>query len=192
MTNLKEVALEAVNVKWLTQFIILSAVAIGLPFVINNQVITGPLVNAILILALFFTGLRSALLIACLPSMIALGSGLLPIALAPAIPIIIISNIIFVLVIHFIYKNTKEDSNAYWLSVLPAASLKFLFLAISINFLVTFFIHDNLVDVVSKMMGYMQFANALAGSLIAYLILKSSIIKKYVKNFSDDFYFGDR
>jgi len=179
MNYLKENAFEQVNAEWLTQFLALASVAVVLPFFIHSQLITGPIINAILILALFLTGLKSALLISFLPSTVALGSGLLPLVLAPTIPFIIASNIIFVLVIDLMYKKLKSKENAYWFSVLSASGLKFIFLLFSVNFLAAFFMEANLISIIGKMMGYLQLLTALAGSLIAYLFLRISIFKKY-------------
>ena len=180
MDYLRENTFEQVNAEWLTRFLALVSVATILPFFIHSQLITGTIINATLILALFLTGLRSALLISFLPSTIALGSGLLPLVLAPAIPFIIASNIIFVLVIDLMYKKLQSKRNAHWLIFLSASGLKFIFLLFTVNFLAAFFIEANLVLVIGKMMGYLQLLTALAGSFIAYLFLRIYIFKKYV------------
>ncbi|MFZ4631576.1 MAG: ECF transporter S component [Patescibacteria group bacterium] len=179
MNYIKENILEGIDAKWLTQFLSLVSVATVLPFFIHSQLITGPIINAILVLALFLTGLRSALLISFLPSSIALGSGLLPLALAPTIPFIILGNIIFVLVIDLLSKKLKDNKNSYWLSTLSASGIKFIFLFLSVSILSNFFISNNLVSTVAKKMGYLQLATAILGSIIAYLFLQSSYIKKY-------------
>lgn len=175
MEYLHEKYLEKVNAKWLTQFLTLSFVAIFLPFFIHQQVITGPIVNAILILALFLTGLRSALLISCLPSFMALAGGLLPTVLMPTIPFIIVSNMLFVLVINFISNKSKDSGiteKNYFLGTLSAAVVKFVFLLLSVNIIAAFFIPGNLVATVGKMMGIMQLLTAIIGACLAYPIVK--------------------
>jgi hypothetical protein len=166
MEYFREKYLERTNVKWLAQFLTLSFVAMFLPFFIHQQIITGPIVNAILILALFFTGLKSALLIACLPSFMALAGGLLPSALAPAIPFIIIGNMIYVLAINFIPKKF------YFSGALIASGLKFVFLLVSVNIVAAWFIKGNLIGAVGRMMGVEQFITAFLGACLAYPILK--------------------
>lgn len=181
MEYIREKYLEQVNVKWLAQFLTLSFVATFLPFFIHQQIITGPIVNAVLILALFLTGLRSALLISCLPSSIALVGGLLPIALAPTIPFIIISNLLFVLVINFVSNKAKDDGitkKNYFFGTLTAAGLKFVFLLLSVNIIATFFISGNLIVTVGRMMGVMQLLTAIIGTGLAYPIVKFFQSKK--------------
>jgi len=166
-------SLERISVKWLTQFLTLTSVAVFLPFFIHSQLITGPIVNAILILVLVLTGLRSALLVACLPSMMAFFGGLLPIVLAPAIPFIILSNILFVLTINWFINKNENKTKDYWTGAIVASGLKFVFLLFSVNILAALFLKGNLVTVVAQMMGWMQLVTALAGAGIAYLCLKS-------------------
>lgn len=166
MEYFREKYLERVDIKWLAQFLSLSLAAMFLPFLIHQQIITGPIVNAILILALFLTGLRSALLIACLPSFMAFAGGLLPSALAPTIPFIIISNIIYVLTINYIAKKS------YFFGAFIASGLKFVFLLMSVNIIAALFIKGNLIMAVGRMMGITQFMTALLGAAIAYPILK--------------------
>ncbi len=170
--NVKAEALTKVNVRWLTQFIALAAVAVILPFFIHLQWITGPIINAILILALIIVGFRSALLIALLPSLIALGSGLLPVILAPAVPFIMISNVILVLAVDYFWQNRKKDFKAYWRGVIVGAGLKFIFLFLSIDLIAKLLIKQQLATAIAQMMGWTQFATAIAGGIIAWLILK--------------------
>jgi hypothetical protein len=165
-------SLEHVNVKWLTQFLTLTSVAVFLPFFVHTQLITGPIVNAILILVLVLTGVRSALLVACLPSMMALFGGLLPIVLAPAIPFIILSNIIFVLTINWFLNSNQEKNKAYWSGALVASGVKFVFLLFSVNILATLFIKGSLVTAIAQMMGWMQLVTAIIGAGLAYVALK--------------------
>jgi hypothetical protein len=163
---------EQVDALWLTRFLGLSAMAIFLPFFIHLPWLTGPLVNAILILVLLLTGFRSAILVSCLPSLMALSGGLLPAVLAPAIPFIMISNIIFVVMIDWSYQRAKTDFSGYWLGVLSGAFLKFVFLFFSVNILAAFFIKAPVLSLVVKMFGWSQLVTALAGGLIAWGVLK--------------------
>ena len=74
------------------QFIALVGVATIAPL-FHQQWVTGPIVNAMFIMAVALLGVQNAILLCLLPSTIALSVGLLPAILAPVIPFIIISNV---------------------------------------------------------------------------------------------------
>ena len=164
--------LSRVDVQWLTQFLTLTGVAIFLPFFIHLPWLTGPLVNAILILVLLLCGLRSAILVSFLPSLAALSGGLLPLVLAPAIPFIIIGNLIFVIMIDWFYQRAHSDFTGYWWGVLSGAFLKFVFLFLGVNLLATFLIKAPVITLVAQMLGWSQLITAILGGMIAWFILK--------------------
>jgi len=172
MYYLKEKTLEQVNVTAIAQFFALAMAAVVLPFFIHLQWVTGPIVNAILIIALFLIGVRSALVLAVMPSMMALAGGLLPAILAPAVPFIMISNMLFVLVIDFIYSRTKNEKSGYWAGVVAGALLKFSFLFLSVNFITKLLIKKELVFKVVQMMSWPQLATAVMGGIIAWAVLR--------------------
>lgn len=171
---LKESTLEQVNTRALAQFLALAGIAAFLPFVIHQQLITGPIVNAILILALFLVGIRSALTLCLIPSLIALAGGLLPAVLAPAVPFIMISNVILVLSIDYATQRqtTPIYARQYWVGLVIGAGLKFLFLLASVNVISKLLIKQELAMKVAQMMSWPQFATAVAGGAIAWLLLK--------------------
>ena len=113
MVIVKEQILDKVNTQNLAKFIILAGVALFLPFLIHLQWITGPIINALLILILFLVGIRSALVVALIPSLMALAGGLLPAVLAPAVPFIMISNVIYILTIDRFYDRSKNSETGY-------------------------------------------------------------------------------
>jgi riboflavin transporter len=173
MDNLvKEQILTGVNVRSLTSFLSMTAVAMFLPFVIHLQWLTGPIVNAILILVLFLVGIRSALVVALVPSLMALAGGLLPAVLAPAVPFIMISNAIFILSIDRIYDWSKNMNQGYWSGVLVGAILKFAFLYFSVGWITKLLLKQELALAVTKMMSWPQLITAILGGLIAFAILK--------------------
>ncbi len=172
MQYLKAQALTRVNVKTTAQFLGLTGVATFLPFFIHLQWLTGPLVNAILILLLFLVGIRSALLVCLIPSLMALAGGLLPAVLAPVVPFIMIGNVILVLSIDWLYNNFRDEAKGYWLGILVGAGLKFLFLFTSVTFIGRLLIKRELTLKVAQMMSWPQFATAILGGLIAWLVLK--------------------
>ncbi len=167
----KEISLERVNAQALTQFIGLAGIATALPFFLHLQLITGPIINAIFILVLFLVGVRSALVVALIPSLMALAGGLLPAILAPAVPFIMIGNVIFILCIDRFY-DWQPDNRGYWQGVLVGAFLKFAFLYLSVGLITKLLIKQELAAAVAKMMSWPQFATAVIGGAIAWAVLK--------------------
>ena len=143
-----------------------------LPFFIHLQWLSGPLVNALLILILFLSGIRSAMLAAVIPSFMALAGGLLPIPLAPVVPFIIIGNIIFILTIDYIYYSSRNTIGAYWKGIIIGALLKFAWLFLSVNYITGLLLKKELAFAVTQMLSWPQFATAVIGGAIAWGILK--------------------
>ena len=108
MSYIQEQVAEKVDVAAIAQFIGLAAIATFLPFLIHIQWITGPVINALLILILFVAGIRAALLMCLVPSVMALAGGLLPAVLAPVVPFIMIGNVIFILSVDYFYRAAKK------------------------------------------------------------------------------------
>ena len=172
MLYTKQQTMARVDVWAMTQFFALASVATVLPFFIHLQWVTGPIVNAILVLTLFLVGIRSALVVCLIPSLMALSGGLLPAILAPVVPFIMISNVLFVLGVDWLYQATKDENRGYWLGVLVGASLKFVFLLASVGFIGRLLLKQELAVKVAQMMSWPQFATAVTGGLIAWVILK--------------------
>lgn len=172
MQYLKEQTMARVNIRAIAQFLSLAAVATLLPFFLHLQWVTGPIVNAILIIALFLVGIRSAVVICLLPSLMALSGGLLPAILAPVVPFIMIGNVILVLSIDWVYNNFKDVVRGYWLGVVVGAGLKFIFLFASVHFISRLLIKQELAIKVAQMMSWPQFATAVIGGMIAWIALK--------------------
>jgi len=168
----KEKVFARVNTRAIPQFLGLAGVATALPFFIHLQWATGPIVNAILIITLFLVGIRSALVLCLVPSLMALAGGLLPAVLAPVVPFIMISNVILVLSVDFIYKNIKDTFKSYWSGIIIGASLKFLFLYFSVNIISKLLIKHELAVKVAQMMSWTQFFTALTGGCLAFIVLK--------------------
>ncbi len=172
MSYIKEKTMEMVNAKALARFLTLASVATIMPFYIHLQWVTGPIVNALLILTLFLVGIRSALVLCLVPSMMALAGGLLPAVLAPVVPFIMIGNVILVLAVDRFYNLAKSANKGYWFGVIFGASAKFVFLILSVNFIAKLLIRQELAAKVAQMMSWPQFATAITGGLIAYGALK--------------------
>ena len=177
MQNLQEKVTTLVDTRVITKFLILGSAATVLPFLIHIQWLTGPIVNAILILILFLVGIRSAFVICLVPSLMALSGGLLPAILAPVVPFIMISNVIFVLTIDYFYNNIKDTKKSYWIGVVAGAFLKFIFLLISVEFIKNLLIKQELAVKVAQIMSWPQFATVIVGGMIAFIVLK--FLKKF-------------
>ena len=167
------------QVKTLTQKKVLShtlvqtLIFIGLASIVPLfplQGVVGPIVNALLYIAVIFLGVRYALLVCIFPSIISLSTGLLPVVLAPMIPFIILSNIILVIV--FAYFKEKD----YWVAVIIASILKFLFIFAASRVIIDNFLPPNIAPAIANMMSWPQLFTALLGGVIAYAFLK--FIKK--------------
>lgn len=149
------------------EFIVLTVAATIAPLIGHNQLITGPLVNAILFISVFLLGPQGAVLVGLIPSVVALSAGLLPLPLAPMVPFIMISNTILVLT--FYHLNRAN----FWLGIAGASLLKFLFLFGTSYFVVNFITQQTIAQKAAAMMSWPQFVTALGGGALAYLLLRS-------------------
>lgn len=148
------------------EFVLLLVIATAAPLA-HNQFVTGPIVNATLLIAVALLGMRDALLIGLIPSSIALAVGLLPPVLAPMIPFIIVGNA--VLVITFGYLRRRN----YWLGLVSGSILKFAFLFGTSTVVIGLLFDQNLASSVAAMMSWPQLVTALAGGVIAYGFLRA-------------------
>ena len=161
MNQVKTLVIKNEKIFALSQFFVLIGIATTAPL-LHSQPITGSIVNATLFITVVLLGVRSAILIGLIPSLIALSTGLLPTVLAPMIPFIITGNAVLILV--FSYLRNKN----YWLAMISASLLKFLLL---------FSFSRGISSVIALMMSWPQLLTALSGGLIAYLFLKA--VKKF-------------
>jgi len=129
--------------------------------------ITGPLVNALLFIAVVILGVRNALLVCFLPSIMSVSVGILPLVALPLVPVIILGNILLVLLFNYFYKKN------FWLGVVSASLVKFIFIYSLATLLVSEFISNvQLAKIVGQTMGYLQLISALLGGIIAWVFLK--------------------
>ena len=176
MQYIKENVLAKPNVASLANFLVLASIAVFTPFFIHVQWLTGSIVNAVLIIVLFTVGVRSALVLCLIPSLMALAGGLIPPILAPIIPFIMMANVILVLAVDRVYYYFKNDLKGYWFGLMSGAILKFLFLYFSLNIISKLLIKQELMAKVAQMMSWPQLATAITGGFIAWIFLKK--IKK--------------
>jgi len=155
----------------LAQFITLVGVGSLAPLFLN-QLVTGPVVNAALFIAVVILGPQRAILVGLIPSSFALSVGLLPVVLAPMIPFIMIGNTILVLLFGYLWKRN------YWAAVFAASFLKFIFLALSSSIVMDLVLKKELASKVALIMSWPQFLTAITGGFIAYLLLRTLKIIK--------------
>jgi hypothetical protein len=160
------------DTKAVVKFLGLAIVAIFLPFFIHLQWITGPVVNAVLILAVFLLGIRSALFIALIPSVIALSSGLLPTPLAPMVPFIMLGNAVLVICVDWFARNYQNKVKGYWAGVSMGALLKFALLFYASDVVIGLLAKQELAVKVAQMMSWPQFVTAVAGGVLAWGFLR--------------------
>ena len=172
MQYLKEKTFQQVNTASIARFAGLASVAMFLPYLVHIQWITGPIVNAVLILTLLMFGIRHAVVIATIPSLMALSGGLLPVVLAPVVPFIMLGNMILILCVDWCYNNFEDKTKGYWSGVILGASLKFLFLFLSVNIISGLLIKQELAIKVAQMMSWPQLYTAILGGVIAWGIWK--------------------
>lgn len=132
---------------------------------IKNQFITGTIVNALFLIATVLLGLRQAIVIAFIPSMISYFTGLLPAPLGAFIPFIITGNIVLISIFYLI-----KNKNIF-LSFACASVAKFAFLFLSSSYLYQWIIGKQLSANILLMMSWPQLVTAILGSILAFLFL---------------------
>lgn len=151
-------------------FAIFLASATAVPALINQQFITGPIVNAILFSSTIILGTESAIMIGLIPSLIAFSFGLLSPALATMVPFIMMSNVLLVMIF-----GTFRKKN-YWLSMISASAIKFLFLLATSSIVINLLLKKEVATKVAQMMSWPQLITAFIGGIIAFLIIKAKKI----------------
>lgn len=132
-----------------------------------NQFISGPIVNALLIIVTVMLGLRSGIILCFVPSLMAMVGGLLPAVFFPFVPFIMAGNIIMVVLFHFLRQRN------YWLAAGAGSVTKFIFLFVASQLFFTVFLVQPLARAAALMMSWNQLYSAALGSLIAYAFLKT-------------------
>ncbi|OGY87474.1 MAG: hypothetical protein A2233_00935 [Candidatus Kerfeldbacteria bacterium RIFOXYA2_FULL_38_24] len=148
------------------QIVALVGIAVTAPL-LQMQVLTGPLVNATLFIAVVMVGWKKAFVVALFPSLISLAVGLLPAVLAPMVPFIILSNMILILLFDLWRKKS------YWLSIGVASVVKFIFLYVASLLVIKLWVAQPVATKLASMMSWPQLITALAGGVIAYVFLKA-------------------
>ncbi|MFH1423573.1 MAG: ECF transporter S component [Candidatus Nealsonbacteria bacterium] len=151
----------------IAQFAVLMVIATVVPILGHNQAITGPIVNAVLLISAVLLGPQGAVLVGLIPSVVALSAGLLPLPLAPMVPFIMISNTILILTFACLRRKN------FWLGIAAASALKFIFLVSTSTVVMNLIAKQEIARKAALMMSWPQFLTALGGGVIAYFLLKS-------------------
>lgn len=156
--------------KTLTVSVLLSLIIFFVPAFVHQQFITGPIVNAVLLLSLIYLGKSRAFFLALIPSTVALSRGLLPVALAPMVPFIMMSNVLFIDIFSRFYDREKLAKST--LALFLAALLKTTFLFLIVKLLMKGLLNQALLPKVAQMMAWPQLWTALLGGTFAILVNK--------------------
>ena len=150
----------------LIMLVLLTGFAVIAPLIFRQQLITGTIVNATLITGVSLLGITNGILIGLIPSAIALSTGIISPAMAPMIPFIVMGNAILVITFSYFSKFN------YWLGAAAGSVLKFAFLYGMSNIVFNLIIEKKLGAAAAQTMSWPQLATALAGSVIAYGVLR--------------------
>lgn len=153
-----------IRAKSFAKFMVLLVLATFLPLV-RQQFIVGSCVNAILFLSVVILGSQAAILIGLIPSLVSMTAGLLPAALAPVMPFIMVSNTILIITFAHLYRKSQL------IGVAAASALKFIFLFSATSLIIKLILKPEALKTVTLMMGPIQLITALAGGAIASLLL---------------------
>lgn len=154
--------------------IIFQAIGKALP---QSQFITGPVVNAVLIIACAVCGIMWGVLVGALTPLLAWVIGQLPTPFGPFIPFIMIGNALFVIGFGLI---ARRKNKRFKIGILPIAGvivgavIKFLFLKVSSSKFIDLFnlgIPKKIAANLAVMMSTPQLITALAGGAIALVLL---------------------
>lgn len=133
-----------------------------------NQIVVGPLVNAVILTAVLITDLKFGVLVSLLTPVLAFITGQFQIIFF--VPFIMIGNILLALTFGIMEKYIKRIG--LYLGIVVGASIKTLFLIISVKYFISLFnlpIPGPAIGKLADAMSYPQLYTALAGGVIAIL-----------------------
>lgn len=167
MANTRAIVVDKTKTNVLVTWVFIIGIALIAPLFPLQQV-TGPIINALLFVAVIMLGLRQALVVCFMPSIMALSAGLLSPILLPIVPFIMLSNVVLVVVFSYLHQKN------YWLGIISASLLKFIFIWSTTSAVANLFIKNSkAIQAVATMMSWPQLISALAGGVIAYVFLKT-------------------
>ncbi|HSV32139.1 MAG TPA: ECF transporter S component [Atribacteraceae bacterium] len=165
----------SLTIHWVSKTAVLLALTLAVQMLGLPPPITGPLINAFLLIAAVTTGMTSGIVIGLLTPWVAFLRGILPAPLGPLIPFIMIGNAALVCVFSMIRLKRKTLSTGI-IGVGAGAVVKYLILAFAVRVV---------VDVplpVARVMQFPQLLTALAGGAIALVLEQALIRVRYLRN----------
>ena len=142
---------------------------LGKSFPQLSQLVTGSVINAILLITICVCDKWWAMGVGALTPGLAALTGQLPPPLVPFVPFIMVGNALFILIFALLM-NYKTYGK--YISILPAAFAKFVFLYLSVTYIVQLF-SIKLPKKVAAAMGIPQLITAIIGGALACLIIEA-------------------
>lgn len=161
--------MDKITTKTITRSALILALAIAIQSARMPQFVTGPLVNALLILAAAVVGPVSAVLIGLSTPLIAFAFGIMP--LAPAVPVIMLGNAALGLV--FWYLTDRP-----YIGIILAATAKYGIMWLGVSYLLPALLNINLPPKVAATLTTPQLFTALGGGVLAVICLKALRLSK--------------
>ncbi len=166
MDNARAVAVDKIRTDSLVAWASLIGIALVAPLFPLQQV-TGPIINALLFIAVIMLGLKQTLPICFIPSVMALLAGLLLPVMIPIVPFIMLGNVVLVVTFSYFYQKN------FWLGIALASLVKFIFIWSTTSAIANLFIKTpTTVNKIAQLMSWPQLISALLGGFIAYAFLK--------------------
>lgn len=152
------------DVAFITKTGLLLALALVIQIVLAPfaQPVVGPLINMVLLLSVVLVGPWGAAIIGCLTPLVAFFVGIM--GLLPVIPIIMLGNCSYVIVIHALGRKNRVSG------LVTAALTKFTLMAAGVRLLAMFFV-PNLPAPIILALSVPQLYTALIGGAVGLLVL---------------------
>ena len=163
-------------IRWVSRTAVLFALTLVIQLLGLPQFITGPLVNAFLLLATMVVGVSSGMVIGLFTPWVAFSRGILPAPMGPMIPFIMLGNVTIVIVFFLITTRRENNIGFLGLGIVIGSIAKYLVLSQSVAFLVS------VPPPVAKMMQFPQLITALVGVVIAIVIKQALGRTNFFKN----------
>jgi len=163
-------------IRWVSRTAVLFALTLVIQLLGLPQFITGPLVNAFLLLATMMVGVSSGMVIGLFTPWVAFSRGILPAPMGPMIPFIMLGNVTLVIVFFLITTRRENNIGFLGLGIVIGSIAKYLVLSQSVTFLVS------VPPPVAKMMQFPQLITALVGGVIAIVIKQALGRTNFFKN----------
>jgi len=154
------------SVRWLTRTAILLAITLAFQMLGFPQMITGPAVNAMLLISSAYVGVLGAVIIGLLTPFIAFVRGILAPPLAPMIPFIMIGNALLTIAYVLFRNKLGKGLTGASTGLFVGAIIKFLVLSSAVRFIVS------VPPPVAQAMQLPQLYNAILGGVVAIAVEK--------------------